>query len=380
MFSYLRRDHHRGHKEDRDRRPASPPHPTRPQSSRDKAVEHETEEASNAMGPVDSDFSSFLKENASFTHDSPAELLPPLSAPPLFDSISRSISWLETPPDEPQSKKLEPRPKTSSKMASSMSLSRGISRQLKKEKPSKVDPTTQKLSSLSLSLGRPQTSPPAKNELASTDQSPQSKPSSPWRLAFGSSKIKDNTKISSAIGSSASNSGTSHKTSLSKETKPSTSGFSHSKASLDTSYPQDGQPATMPDVHPSTTKAPHFTSQLHHPHDASSKDKRRLNLLNPMALLARRRSGQNSAARQEEMSLPELPDDYDPRIRGRYIHDFSSPRQRNPPPLNIDRANEHILGNDLETPHAYEVPLPATATVSFFQHHSNDVQEDNRRF
>ena len=68
--------------------------------------------------------------------------------------------------------------------------------------------------------------------------------------------------------------------------------------------------------------------------DASQKSssKTRLNLLNPMSLLARRRSAQ---------PVPQLlpvptgnfptqlsPSDYDPRIRGTKVHDFSAPRPR----------------------------------------------------
>lgn len=104
-----------------------------------------------------------------------------------------------------------------------------------------------------------------------------------------------------------------------------------------------------------------------------------MNLLNPMALLSRRRSGHNSAARQEEMTLPALPDDYDPRIRGRYIHDFSSPRQRNPPPLNIHRANEESIDNGLDTPQTYEASLPPSATKSSFNEYSTGSQDDSGR-
>ncbi|KFY23214.1 hypothetical protein V493_06007 [Pseudogymnoascus sp. VKM F-4281 (FW-2241)] len=66
------------------------------------------------------------------------------------------------------------------------------------------------------------------------------------------------------------------------------------------------------------------------PHKSSSKT--RLNLLNPMSLLARRRTAQ---------PVPQLlpvptgnfptqlsPSDYDPRIRGTKVHDFSAPRPR----------------------------------------------------
>ncbi|KAJ5305104.1 uncharacterized protein N7443_004764 [Penicillium atrosanguineum] len=59
-----------------------------------------------------------------------------------------------------------------------------------------------------------------------------------------------------------------------------------------------------------------------------------LHLLNPMSLLARRRSSQIGSSRVEnpkigaQSSIPAIPDDYDPRIRGNIVHDFSAPRPR----------------------------------------------------
>ena len=63
--------------------------------------------------------------------------------------------------------------------------------------------------------------------------------------------------------------------------------------------------------------------------------KGRLNLLNPMSLLARRRSAQTVTQKHEELPMsistlpvPAMPEDYDPRIRGKIVHDFSAPRTR----------------------------------------------------
>ncbi|MCJ1341437.1 hypothetical protein MMC09_006733 [Bachmanniomyces sp. S44760] len=66
----------------------------------------------------------------------------------------------------------------------------------------------------------------------------------------------------------------------------------------------------------------------------ASKTKR--NILNPMSLLARRRSGQQpmmtaddrkpSQKRPPALTATQLPDSYDPRIRGKVVHDFSAPR------------------------------------------------------
>jgi hypothetical protein len=59
----------------------------------------------------------------------------------------------------------------------------------------------------------------------------------------------------------------------------------------------------------------------------------RLNLRNPMSLLARRRASQNQTKpdqvlRMPTLTVPPMRDDYDPRIRGKFVHDFSVPRPR----------------------------------------------------
>lgn len=80
-----------------------------------------------------------------------------------------------------------------------------------------------------------------------------------------------------------------------------------------------------------------------------SHGKAKLNLLNPMSLLARRRSSQS--VEEEEYSLnqnaPRMPDDYDPRIRGKVVHDFSAPRQGRPlssPGINLDMTLAKLKG------------------------------------
>ena len=68
--------------------------------------------------------------------------------------------------------------------------------------------------------------------------------------------------------------------------------------------------------------------------NAGKPVKTKLNLLNPMSLLARRRSSQRVAEATENSAnfidpvVPalRLPDNYDPRIRGKGVHDFSAPR------------------------------------------------------
>lgn len=67
----------------------------------------------------------------------------------------------------------------------------------------------------------------------------------------------------------------------------------------------------------------------------STTKKSRLNLLNPMSLLARRRSSQNQNDSGNltinTLHVPALPDNFEPSIRGTITHDFSAPRTRRNP-------------------------------------------------
>ncbi|KAL1965089.1 hypothetical protein VTN77DRAFT_6149 [Rasamsonia byssochlamydoides] len=95
----------------------------------------------------------------------------------------------------------------------------------------------------------------------------------------------------------------------------------------------------------------HHDSSGEHTHQKSGKTK--LHLLNPMSLLARRRSSQFLSSRQEEVNfsaknlVPAIPDDYDPRIRGNIVHDFSAPRpRRNVPGRGSGGHEPQALGRD----------------------------------
>lgn len=65
-------------------------------------------------------------------------------------------------------------------------------------------------------------------------------------------------------------------------------------------------------------------------------NKTKLNLLNPMSLLARRRASQATTEQKlvdsdlhiNSLTVPPIRDDSDPRIRGKFVHDFSNPRPR----------------------------------------------------
>ncbi len=104
--------------------------------------------------------------------------------------------------------------------------------------------------------------------------------------------------------------------SMSRPTTARPSHSSHGRHQSEIAHPKRSAPP--PPAHPSHAVA----SQNRH-------GKTKLNLLNPMSLLARRRSHQVvEEVYSQNQSAPglRLPDDYDPRIRGKVVHDFSAPR------------------------------------------------------
>ncbi|WEW60735.1 hypothetical protein PRK78_006222 [Emydomyces testavorans] len=89
---------------------------------------------------------------------------------------------------------------------------------------------------------------------------------------------------------------------------------------------------------------------------SSRGGKMRFHLLNPMALLARRRSTQFNTRAEDinvgKLTLPALPDDYDPRIRGNLFHDFSVPRPR-PNPVSSTTQPGYSGDASFQTEEAY---------------------------
>lgn len=73
--------------------------------------------------------------------------------------------------------------------------------------------------------------------------------------------------------------------------------------------------------------------------------KTKLNLRNPLSLLARRRSSQavtEAYNQNEHVPAAPLRDDFDPRIRGKVVHDFSAPRQGRSQGLKLPNALKNI--------------------------------------
>jgi hypothetical protein len=87
----------------------------------------------------------------------------------------------------------------------------------------------------------------------------------------------------------------------------------------------------------------------------SSRTGKRLNLLNPMSLLARRRTNnvlpQGSAESiTSRRVMNQFNDSFDPRIKGTVVHDFSAPRPRRVAPTNAPLAE----GNNASRPEQFQ--------------------------
>ncbi|KAI4728633.1 hypothetical protein E4T49_03624 [Aureobasidium sp. EXF-10728] len=88
---------------------------------------------------------------------------------------------------------------------------------------------------------------------------------------------------------------------------------------------------------------------------SNKSSKGKFNLLNPVNLLMRRRSAQAvetlEKTQSKNLAIPpmDLPDDYDPRIRGKLVHDFSAPRTRRTPsydPSLAEASSKPSTAND----------------------------------
>ncbi|CAG8906517.1 unnamed protein product [Penicillium egyptiacum] len=145
------------------------------------------------------------------------------------------------------------------------------------------------------------------------DPEPNFKSSSPFRRSFGKQKRSP----TAATGSGHFRFRTSPDDSPDKQTMP------------QKDFKMDGVPV----------------EQTHH-----KSGKAMLHLLNPMSLLARRRSSQVLSSRAEDVKIknrnvPAMPDDYDPRIRGKIVHDFSAPRPRR----NLSATQQDTVANGQDT-------------------------------
>lgn len=146
--------------------------------------------------------------------------------------------------------------------------------------------------------------------------SDSSKPSSPWKLAFGKGLLQssDDNKRKSTHG-----------------------GLAGGDMRFKTSTGDSGGEAA---ASPKEFRLDNISSRRNSSHDLTAEHtpqksgKTKLHMLNPMSLLARRRSSPLAKSSSENANIgvqnlvPAIPDDYDPRIRGKIVHDFSAPRPR----------------------------------------------------
>ncbi|KKZ63599.1 hypothetical protein EMCG_00109 [[Emmonsia] crescens] len=194
-----------------------------------------------------------------------------------------------------------------------------------------------------------------------------SKPTSPWKLTFGKNILSDSSKGS---GGSAGGYSPGNHNSSSTRMKPSPPGYSGvepSSSSSNTFIPGRELAKHESSSSNNTTNSRRDASSHDSNHEPapSRVGKTRLNLLNPMALLARRRSGQTLTPRLDDigtgrLGLPALPDN-DPRIRGNLVHDFSAPRPRpNVPMMKQQSANSQQSVNvqDAQNNNPPPAPLP----------------------
>ncbi|KAI9932976.1 hypothetical protein ASPWEDRAFT_47362 [Aspergillus wentii DTO 134E9] len=185
-----------------------------------------------------------------------------------------------------------------------------------------------------------------------------SKPNSPFRLSFGKGPSKSHSQSAESNKRSSSSGVTS-------------SGHFRFKTSPDDS-PADKSPAPQKEYKVDGTGARRSADRDVSAEPGHHKSgKAMLHLLNPMSLLARRRSSQIAGSRTEDMKIgarnlvPAIPDDYDPRIRGNIVHDFSAPRPRR----NLS-ATPVILQDAASQNNAHE----SSPRTSGSQAHGNDLQ------
>lgn len=213
-------------------------------------------------------------------------------------------------------------------------------------------------------LVRPHSSPgdTAQHEELSSDASPLSTAGQPdipsqkpnngsWRLGFNRNGLEDHRAAKTALG---------------KDLRINTNvdgglGFIGGVSLKEMKTTEGAPPAPAP-----AREAMHHEQQQHPQEPAAQQQKHvktKRHLLNPMSLLARRRSSQLTSSRIDEGSLgyrnvvPAIPDDYDPRIRGSIVHDFSAPRPR-----------PQVAGRDSSIESSKKSSLPSSAVTRHSEH------------
>ncbi|KAK4554703.1 hypothetical protein LTR86_008205 [Recurvomyces mirabilis] len=121
----------------------------------------------------------------------------------------------------------------------------------------------------------------------------------------------------------------------------------------------------VPTYHTSSAKSPNTDRAT------SKSDRRKTRLLNPMALLSRRKSSQTpeeivvdranavqAYARQRSVAavgVNKMPADFDPRIKSNRVHDFSAPK---PPRRNFSHGDAYLDSDDQPRMGSHATPVP----------------------
>lgn len=257
---------------------------------------------------------------------------------------------------------------------------------------------------------RPHSSPEERERAASvlTAHSSNSQLSCPGpRAEFGesdSSSSKQNSPFRLSFGKGNTSSSDSQKQPPISAPGTAVSGSSRSNAQFKAS--PDVSPAEKSMLSHKESKLDRSNSRRHADRDGSSEHhhksgKAMLHLLNPMSLLARRRSSRSSrmaSSRADDTKIgvpnlvPAIPDDYDPRIRGNIVHDFSAPRPRrnistapilaqdaagaNDPPQNGHVTEQSNQTSEQKTRHNEHPP----AFKEHFEEDKNALQVENKGY
>jgi hypothetical protein len=166
-----------------------------------------------------------------------------------------------------------------------------------------------------------------------------------------------------------------------------------------TSFPAPQHVATRPKTLGSSSTIAGVMVPTHHTNGLQGKPEKRKtrSLLNPMSLLVRRRSGQETVvvpneaerrahaqaqSRQKSLAtagVSTIPEDFDPRIRGNIVHDFNAPRPRrtfSSGDVNFDGTGERQLQSADSMP---ALPNPADQRPSLHSAHRSDVSSRHSR-
>jgi len=202
------------------------------------------------------------------------------------------------------------------------------------------------------SYSSPDTLPPRSATVQGVRQNELTQTSRPNHLSAVS--LEDARKLPSATGTNYSGSTARPSIQSSKSASASplhqTIGTPYSETSA--SFPAPQHVTTRPKTLGSSSTIAGVMVPTHHSNgsykDQAKPEKRKTRLLNPMALLARRRSGQDSVSAMDEaerraqaqaqaqarqrlvasVGINSMPEDFDPRIKGKIVHDFNAPRTR----------------------------------------------------